>query len=66
MERSLEVSTKIVMILFCLEERGEVWAATVQGWKKRAGKEEVCLKDRPPRTDALAVYSGPWMATLGL
>ena len=48
------------------EVEGRVWAARVLGQKRGAGREEIWLKDRPPRTDALAVYSNPWMAALRL
>lgn len=54
-ERSAALNTNITMtVLFGGTEGG--CEQPGPGPEREAGKEEVWLKDRPPRTDALAVY----------
>ena len=62
----VELGTNIVMTVLFGGMRGRVWAARVLDRKRGVGKEEVWLQDRPPRTDALAVYLSPWMSALGM
>lgn len=60
------LSTKVVLTVPCSEGwRGGGWPARVRGWKRGAGRKEVCREDRSPRTDALAVDPSAWMSALG-